>query len=82
MYNQQVLERYGLPVPKTFMDLANPVYEGQIISANPLKSSTASSNIMTMLQIYGDEAPALLGWNQQQSSLLLQLQFQNLYPCQ
>ena len=59
MYNQQVLDRYNLPVPRTFKDLANPVYKDQIISANPLKSSTASSNVMTMLQIYGDEAPAL-----------------------
>jgi len=59
MYNQQVLDRYNLPVPKTYKDLTNPVYKDQIISANPLKSSTASSNVMTMLQIYGNEAPAL-----------------------
>ena len=59
MYNQQVLDRYNLPVPKTYQDLTNPVYKDQIISANPLKSSTASSNVMTMIQIYGDEAPAL-----------------------
>ena len=59
MYNQQVLDRYGLPVPKTYKDLTNPVYKDQIISANPLKSSTASSNVVAMLQIYGDEAPAI-----------------------
>jgi len=59
MYNQQILDRYKLPTPKTYKDLANPVYKGKIISANPLKSSTASSNVMAMLQIYGDKAPAL-----------------------
>jgi iron(III) transport system substrate-binding protein len=59
MYNKQVLDRYNLPIPKTYKDLANPIYKDQIISANPLKSSTASSNIIAMLQIYGDEAPAL-----------------------
>jgi iron(III) transport system substrate-binding protein len=59
MYNQQVLDRYGLPIPKTYKDLTNPVYKDQIISANPLKSSTASSNVVAMLQIYGDEAPAI-----------------------
>ncbi len=71
MYNQQVIDRYNLPVPKTYQDLTNPVYKDQIISANPLKSSTASSNVMTMIQIYGDEAPALL----------LKFQFKNLYTC-
>ena len=59
MYNQQVLDRYNLPVPKTYKDLTNPVYKDQIIMSNPLKSSTASSNVMAMLQIYGDKAPAL-----------------------
>ena len=57
MYNNQVLDRYNLPVPKTYRDLANPVYKDQIISANPLKSSTASSNVMAMLQIYGMTLP-------------------------
>lgn len=59
MYNQKVLDRYNLPVPNSYKDLDNPVYKDQIISANPLKSSTASSNIITMLQIYKDKAPEL-----------------------
>ena len=59
MYNKQVLDRYNLPVPKTYKDLANSVYKEQIIMSNPLKSSTASSNVMAMLQIYGDNAPEL-----------------------
>ncbi len=68
MYNQQVLDRYNLPVPKTYKDLGNPIYKDQIISANPLKSSTANSNTMAMLQIYGDEAPAL--WDAINENLL------------
>lgn len=59
MYNQQVLDRFKLPVPKTYKDLANPAYRDQIISADPLKSSTASSNVIAMLQIYGPDAPAV-----------------------
>ena len=59
MYNQQVLDRYNLPAPKTYKDLANPAYKDQIIMPNPLKSSTASSNVMAMIQIYGDDAPDL-----------------------
>jgi iron(III) transport system substrate-binding protein len=59
MYNEQVLDRYDLPVPRTYQDLANPEYKDQIISADPLKSSTASSNVIAMLQIYEDDAPEL-----------------------
>lgn len=67
MYNEQVLSRYNLPIPKTYKDLANPIYKDQIISANPLKSSTASSYVVAMLQIYGDEAPAL--WEKTNANL-------------
>ena len=59
MYNKQVLDRYNLPIPKTYKDLGNPIYKDQIISANPLKSSTASSYVIASLQIYGDQAPKL-----------------------
>jgi iron(III) transport system substrate-binding protein len=59
MYNQEVLDRFGLPVPQSYEDAGNPIYQDQLISADPLRSSTASSNVMAMLQIYGDDAPAL-----------------------
>jgi len=59
MYNKQVLDHYNLPIPRTYQDLVNPVYKDQIIMSNALKSSTASSNVITMLQIYGDKAPKL-----------------------
>ena len=56
MYNKQVMDRYNLPYPKTYKDLTNPVYKDKIISANPLKSSTAVTNVMATIAAYGDGA--------------------------
>ncbi|OAA27117.1 hypothetical protein AT15_05345 [Kosmotoga arenicorallina S304] len=58
MINKQVLDALGLPVPKSFKDLTNPIYKGQIIAPNPLKSSTAVTVVMTVMQAYGQEE----GW--------------------
>ncbi|WP_455382175.1 extracellular solute-binding protein, partial [Salinispira pacifica] len=49
MYNKQVMDQYKLPYPKTYKDLTNPVYKDRIISANPLKSSTAVTNVMATI---------------------------------
>lgn len=55
MVNTPRLEALGLPKPTSYRDLADPVYRGHIISPNPLRSSTAVSNVMAMYQIFGDE---------------------------
>ncbi len=54
MINTDILKEKGLPVPRSYKDLTNPVYKGQIISANPLKSSTAFTNVMAIYESYGD----------------------------
>jgi len=56
MYNSQVMEKNNLPMPDSYQDLTNPAYEGHIISANPLQSSTAFTNVMATIQGYDDEA--------------------------
>ena len=56
MYNSVVMEKNGLPLPVSYADLQNPLYEGHIISANPLKSSTAGTNVMATISSYGDKA--------------------------
>ncbi len=61
MYNKQVMDQYNLPYPKSYKDLTNPVYKDKIISANPLKSSTAVTNVMATIAAYGDGAWDL--WN-------------------
>ncbi len=56
MYNSQVMEKNNLPMPSTYQDLTNPSYEGHVISANPLQSSTAFTNVMATIQAYDDQA--------------------------
>ena len=55
MYNEEVVKEKKLPLPKNFKDLGDPQYKDLIMSANPLKSSTAVTNIMATYQMYGDK---------------------------
>lgn len=55
MVNEDLVKEKKLPLPKNFKDLANPAYKGLVMSANPLKSSTAVTNIMATYQMYGDK---------------------------
>jgi len=55
MYNEDVVKEKKFPLPKNFKDLGDPVYKGFVMSANPLKSSTAVTNIMATYQMYGDK---------------------------
>ena len=57
-------ERYakkfaGIPEPKTWEDLLNPAYKGEIVLTNPVASSTAYLFVQDQLQRLGYED----GWN-------------------
>lgn len=57
MVNTDRMQRLGLPMPTSYADLANPIYKGHIISPNPLRSSTAVTNVLAVHQAYDrDEA--------------------------
>lgn len=56
--NDQMLESMGLPIPRTWKDLTNPVYRGLVAMPNPNTSGTGYTMLATILQIYGDEE----GW--------------------
>lgn len=45
--------------PKTWLDLANPMYKGKISAARPDKSGSAFIQLGVILQIYGEEK----GWD-------------------
>ena len=53
--NNEVLKELDLPAPKTWEDLADPMYKGEIIFANPAISGTAYSMLETMYQNWGEE---------------------------
>jgi iron(III) transport system substrate-binding protein len=53
--NKDVLKKLNLPTPKSWKDLTNPIYKGEIIFANPAISGTAYSMLETMYQNWGEE---------------------------
>ena len=58
-YNHELIASKGLPIPKSWEDLTNPVYKGEIQIANPNSSGTAYTTLATILQIFGEEK----GWD-------------------
>jgi iron(III) transport system substrate-binding protein len=54
-YNTEVLAKKGLPEPRCWKDLTNPVYKGEIQIANPNSSGTAYTTLATMVQLFGEE---------------------------
>ena len=56
--NTVELEAKGLPMPKSWDDLLNPVYKGYIAMPNPNSSGTGYLSVSAILQLKGEEA----GW--------------------
>ncbi len=52
--NERLLKEKGLPVPRTWRDLADPRYRGLIAYPNPNTSGTGYTMLATMVQIYGE----------------------------
>ena len=53
-YNSDILSKKGLPVPKCWNDLLDPVYKGEIQMANPNSSGTAYTALATIVQLFGE----------------------------
>ena len=52
------LEKKKLPMPKSYADLLNPMYKGQIVMPNPASSGTGFLTVSAILQLMGEEK----GW--------------------
>ncbi|HUT14661.1 MAG TPA: ABC transporter substrate-binding protein [Anaerolineae bacterium] len=52
------LEDKGLDTPRTWADLANPVYKDELLASNPNTSGTAYTTVSGILQMLGEEK----GW--------------------
>ncbi len=44
----------GLPIPESFEDLLNPVYQGQLVMPNPASSGTGFLTVSAILQMKGE----------------------------
>jgi ABC-type Fe3+ transport system substrate-binding protein len=58
LYNQKVLKKLRLPPPKTWKDLINPIYRGNVISTLPYASGTMHETVEIILQSFGERE----GW--------------------
>lgn len=57
-FNTIESEKAGLPMPTSWKDLLDPVYEGHLIMPNPNSSGTGFLDVSSWLQIFGEEG----GW--------------------
>jgi len=58
LYNQKVLDKLQLPPPKTWDELINPIYRGNVISTLPYASGTMHETVEIILQSRGEKE----GW--------------------
>lgn len=54
-YNTELVAKKKLPIPRTWNDLLNPVYKGEIQVANPASSGTAYTMVATLVQLMGED---------------------------
>lgn len=54
-YNSELLAKKKLPIPKTWNDLLNPAFKGEIQVANPASSGTAYTMVATLVQLMGED---------------------------
>ncbi|MDY6792275.1 MAG: extracellular solute-binding protein [Thermodesulfobacteriota bacterium] len=55
LYNEKVLKKLRLPPPKTWHDLLNPIYRGNIVHTLPYASGTMHETIEILLQAFGEK---------------------------
>ncbi len=55
LYNSKVLKKLRLPPPKTWKDLLNPIYRGNIVHTLPYASGTMHETIEILLQGFGEK---------------------------
>ena len=54
-YNTELIAKKKLPLPKSWADLLNPAYKGEIQVANPASSGTAYTMVATLVQLMGED---------------------------
>ena len=55
LYNEKVLKKLRLPPPKTWQDLLNPIYRGNIVHTLPYASGTMHEAIEILIQGFGEK---------------------------
>jgi iron(III) transport system substrate-binding protein len=55
IYNEAEGKKRNIPAPKTWTDLANPVYKGQIVMPDPASSGTGFMYVSAWIQAMGED---------------------------
>jgi iron(III) transport system substrate-binding protein len=55
LYNEKVLKKLRLPPPKTWKDLLNPIYRGNIVHTLPYASGTMHETVEILIQAFGEK---------------------------
>ena len=55
LYNEKVLKKLRLPPPKTWNDLLNPIYRGNIVHTLPYASGTMHETVEILIQAFGEQ---------------------------
>lgn len=53
--NKEFLAKKGVEAPKTWEDLLNPAFKGEVVMADPASSGTAYTAMYTVLKVMGSE---------------------------
>ncbi|RHW42862.1 extracellular solute-binding protein [Neobacillus notoginsengisoli] len=54
-YNKDFIKKHNIDPPKSWEDLLDPIYKGQVVMGNPSSSSTAYTVMYTILKVMGSE---------------------------
>ncbi len=54
-YNTELIAKNKLAVPKSWADLLNPAFKGEVQVANPASSGTAYTMVATLVQLMGED---------------------------
>ena len=55
LYNEKVLKKLRLPPPKTWNDLLNPIYRGNVVHTLPYASGTMHETVEILMQAFGEQ---------------------------
>ena len=54
-YNTELIAKKKLAIPKSWADLLNPAFKGEVQVANPASSGTAYTMVATLVQLMGED---------------------------
>ena len=61
-FNTVEAKKRNLPIPTSWKDLTNPIYKGQVVMPNPASSGTGYLDVVSWLQLWGDDGGKGGGW--------------------